>query len=455
MKYTKHIIAIGALLMTPLATLAQHTESGYFVDGYMYRHEMNPALSNNQNYIAFPALGNFNLGLQGNLNLENYIFNVNGKTTTFLNPAIDANQFLSDIDDENELNFNTNIKLIAAGFKAFGGYNTFGVGIRTNVQAMLPKTLFQFAKEGLSNKSYDISQFDINANAYAEIAFGHSRQINKKLRVGANLKFLVGLADIDAKFNKAQLNLGNNEWTAITNAEINASVKGLTYETEISENTNKPYVNNMNVDGFGPNGFGLGIDLGAEYKLDDTWTFSAALLDLGFISWNNNMVATTNGDKQFTTDDYQFSFDDKDSNNFEDELDRLTNGLSGLYELDNAGDKGGRTTMLATTLNLAAQYTLPVYNKLTFGLMNTTRFRGDFTWTDFRLSANVAPVKWFSAGVNGSLGTYGAAFGWIVNFHPTGFNLFVAMDQTLGKTTKEFIPLSSNASLNFGINVPF
>ena len=167
------------------------------------------------------------------------------------------------------------------------------------------------------------------------------------------------------------------------------------------------------------------------------------------------MVATTNGDKQFTTDDYQFSFDDKDSNNFEDELDRLTNGLSGLYELDNAGDKGGRTTMLATTMNLGAQYTLPVYNKLTFGLMNTTRFQGDFTWTDFRLSANVAPVKWFSAGVNGSVGTYGTAFGWIVNFHPTGFNFYVAMDQTLGKTTKEFIPLSSNASLNFGINVPF
>ena len=455
MKYTKHIIASAALLLSGMSLSAQHTKSGYFLDGYMYRHEMNPALANAQNYIAFPAFGNFNFGLQGNLDLENFIYNVNGQTTTFLNPAINAQEFLSNIDDENELNFDTNIKLFGAGFKAFGGYNTIGVSIRSNVQAMLPKTLFQFAKEGLSNKNYDISQFDINARAYAEVALGHSRQINKNLRVGANLKFLVGLADIDAKFNKAQINLGNDQWTAVTNAEINASVKGLTYETEISENTKKPYVNSMNVDGFGPNGFGLGIDLGAEYKLNDSWTFSAALLDLGFISWNNNMVATTNGDKTFTTNDYQFSFDDKDSNNFEDELDRLTNGLSGLYELDNAGDKGGRTTMLATTLNLGAQYTLPVYDKLTFGLMNTTRFQGDFTWTDFRLSANVAPVKWFSAGVNGSVGTYGTAFGWMVNIHPTGFNLFVGMDQMLGKTTKEFVPLASKASLNFGINVPF
>lgn len=34
----------------------------------------------------------------------------------------------------------------------------------------------------------------------------------------------------------------------------------------------------------GPTGFGMAIDLGATYKLNDAWTFSASLLDLGFIS---------------------------------------------------------------------------------------------------------------------------------------------------------------------------
>ena len=29
------------------------------------------------------------------------------------------------------------------------------------------------------------------------------------------------------------------------------------------------------------------------------------------------------------------------------------------------------------------------------------------------------------------------------------------MDHTLGKLSKEGVPLSSNASVNFGINVPF
>jgi hypothetical protein len=455
MKTFKHLIASAALFCAALPAFAQHTNTGYFIDGYMYRHEINPAIGNAQNYISLPALGNFNLGLKGSLNLEDYIYNINGKTTTFLNPAVNAGEFLSNIDDENKLNFDTKIEILSAGFKAFGGYNTFGINVRSNIHTMLPKTLFQFAKEGISNKHYDISNFDINATAYAELALGHSRNINDQWRVGANLKVLFGLGNVEAKFNKAQVNLGNDEWTAVTNAEINASVKGLTYLTEISENTGKPYVNDVDIDGFGLNGMGLGIDLGAEFKLNDSWKFGAALLDLGFISWNNNMVATTNVDTTFTTNDYKFSFDDNDANNFDDEIDRLADGLVGLYELDNAGDHGKRTTALATTLNLAAEYTLPAYDKLKFGLMNTTRFQGDYTWTDFRLSANVAPLDFFSAGVNVAAGTYGCAFGWMVNFHPSGLNLFIAMDQTIGKVTKEFVPLSSKASLNFGLNVPF
>ena len=93
------------------------------------------------------------------------------------------------------------------------------------------------------------------------------------------------------------------------------------------------YVNDLDYDKFGMNGFGLAVDLGAEYKLDDDWRFSAALLDLGFIKWNNNMVASTNGEKTFTTDKYIFNVNDEEKNSFENEGDRLMNDLCYLYEL--------------------------------------------------------------------------------------------------------------------------
>ena len=455
MKKIKYILTLVAVVLFAAQTKAQHTMSGYFVDGYMYRHEMNPAIGNKQNYISSPIFGNLNLGIRGSLNLKDYIYNVNGKTTTFLNPEVSTSEFLGNIEDKNTLHFDANIQIMSAGFKAFGGYNTIGINFRSSVSTMLPKSLFLFAKEGLANKNYDISDFSMHANSYTEFALGHSRDINEKLRVGANLKFLVGIANIDAEFNKAQINLNEDNWTAVTNAQIQASVKGLTYETEISKNTGKPYVNGANIDGFGVSGYGFAVDLGAEYKLNDNWKFGAALLDLGFISWDNNVLATTNGDKTFSTNDYKFSFDDNNANNFEDEIERLSDGLVGLYELDNAGDQGKRRKSLAATLNLAAEYTMPFYDRLSLGLLNTTRFQGDYTWTDFRLSANIAPLKWFSANVNVAAGTYGSAFGWMINIHPNGYNLFVGMDQLMGKVTEEFVPLSSNASFNIGVNVPF
>lgn len=442
-------------MLSATGAYAQYTNSGYFTEGYTYRHQLNPAFGNEKNYISIPAIGNMNMGIVGNMNLQDFIYNIDGKTTTFLHPDVSASEFMGNIEDENELNFDTRIQILSVGFKGFGGYNTIGVSMRGSLYGMMPKALFQFAKEGITNKTYDISDFGLHTNAYAELALGHSRQINDKLRVGANLKFLFGLANIDAEFNKAKLRLGEDHWDATVNAEIQASVKGLEYETETSDFSGKPYVNGMDVDGFGLNGFGMAVDLGAEYKLNDTWRFSAALLDFGFISWSNNMVATTNGDKNVTTDKYKFDFDENADPDFEDQIDNLGDELMSLYELDNEGDKGGRTKMLGATINLGAEYTLPAYNKLKFGLMNTTRFQGTNTWTEFRLSANVAPVKIFSAGANIAAGTYGMGFGWILSFHPKGFNLFAAMDHTLGKVSKEFVPLTSKGTFNLGVNIPF
>ena len=80
--------------------------------------------------------------------------------------------------------------------------------------------------------------------------------------------------------------------------------------------TKHTYVNDMDIDGGGLNGFGMALDLGAEYKLDKDWTFSAALLDFGFISWNNNIVASTNGERTFTTDKYIFHIAENADNKF-------------------------------------------------------------------------------------------------------------------------------------------
>lgn len=244
-------------------------------------------------------------------------------------------------------------------------------------------------------------------------------------------------------------------------AEVNASIKGLEYITETKmrgaegEQTEHKYIDDIDIDGYGLSGFGFAVDLGAEYTLNKQWKFSAAVLDLGFISWSNNYVASTNGDRYFNTDTYLFSFDDNAYHNTEDEWDRFAEGLADLYELQDNGDQGGRTKMLAATLNFGAEYTLPAYQRLSFGLLNTTRLHGQYSWTDFRLSANVEPVDILSASLSFAAGTYGCSIGWMANLHMTGLNFFVAMDHTLGSVSSEFVPLGSNASVNLGLNFLF
>lgn len=459
--FTQHTFFAFLLAITTLPAGAQHTRSAYFTDGYLYRHEMNPAVGNEKSYISLPALGNINVALRGNLAFDNIIHNVNGHTTTFMNPAVDTRSFLKDIHDNNRLVSDIKVEILSAGFKAFGGYNTIGLNLRANIGANIPGSLFRLAKQGPENRSYDIRDLKAHADAYAELSLGHSRQWNKKLRVGGALKVLLGGANMDADFQRARLTLGENAWTAVTNARLQSSIKGLTYKTKEKmrgaegEKTLHRYVSGMDVDGTGLNGFGLALDLGAEYKLNDTWTFSASLLDLGFIHWNNNMVASTDGDRPFTTDKYIFNADDHAHNSFSNEMDRLGESFATLYELNDKGDQGGRSKMLGATMNLGAEYTLPAWKKLSFGLLSTTRFQKDFGWTEFRLSANVAPVKILSGGINMAIGTFGCSFGWIANFHPKRYNLYVGMDHTLGKLAKQGIPLSGNGSVNVGMNIPF
>ncbi len=452
----KYILGVG-LLLSATGVFAQSTYSGYFLENYDYRFQMNPAFGNNNGFVSFPALGNLNIHVRGNLHVNSLIYNLNGKTVLFTNPGISEKEAMSRFHDKNRLGSNDKIDILTVGFKGLGGYNTVSLGAVANVNVSVPGSFFSLAKEGITNKTYDIKNMFGNANAYAQLALNHSRDIKQVpgLRVGATLKVLVGAGNVDFQFNDAKLQLNEDRWIAQTNADIYASIGGLRFDMDHSKETGKDYVSGADLDdGFSPQGFGVGLDLGAEYKWND-FSFSAAVLDLGFMNWGKTQWASTNGNQTIDTSAYTFNADSNASNSFDNEFDRLKDDLALLYQLDNNGEISNRTRALAATINLGAQYELPVYRKLRFGLMNSTYINGRYTWTQFRLSANVAPVKFISADVNLMAGTYGVGFGWLLNIHPKGFNLFLGMDQTVGRLAKQGVPLNSNASFNMGINFPF
>lgn len=440
------------MLSLSSTAMAQNLESGYFTDGYLYAHDLNPAFGSNQGYFSMPALGSFNIDVRGTLGLSDLLYLRNGKTVTFLNPSVTSAEFKSHIKDENKFNESLRMQILSFGFKGFGGYNTFEVNVRQELSAALPGDLFVAMKDGLTNSRYDFSQFGANADAFAEVALGHSHQIGDKLRIGAKAKLLLSVGHFEANFNKAELNLGKDSYTADVDAEVRVGISDLTFEHDVNENTNHKYVSGIDDVTPGVAGMGFAVDLGAEYKITDDLAVSAALLDLGTIKFNKTFVAAAKG--KFDTQKYIFNTDDDATHNFDDELDKMSDDLSKLYELDDKGDQGSTSVGIGATFRAGVEYKMPFYNKLSVGLLNTTRM-GNYSFSDFRFSANIAPVKFLSAGFNITTGTYGTGFGWIFNFHPNGLNLYVAMDRMLGSLSKQYVPLNSNASFSMGLNFPF
>lgn len=454
---TRYIAGAALIVAAASSASAQNTYSGYFIDSYSPRHQMNPAFApdasrNYKGYVGFPVLSNLNIGVRGNVHLTDLYYNRGGKTVLFTNPNVSASEVMGNIKDNNRLGVALKLDLINFGFKAFHGWNTVGINFVSDTEFGVPKAFFSLAKEGVANKDYNIKDMRIATSNYAEIALNHSHDLSKfvpGLRVGGTLKFLLGIADVDAYFNRANLVLGENEWMIKANADIYGSGCGIKFKQKYNEKFDREYFDGVDMNGFALGGFGMGLDLGAQYEWRD-FRFSLALLDLGFINWANTQHASTNGTKTFTTDAYTLSFGDDDEG-----WDAMQDGIEELYQLEVLGDSGNFTKSLKTTLNWGVEYTLPYYRNLSFGLVNTTRFNGSFTWTDFRLSANVRPVKCLSASANLGMGTYGVGFGWLLNVSTKGFNFFVGMDRTLGKLSKEGIPLNSNASVNLGLNFPF
>ncbi|MDE5727988.1 MAG: hypothetical protein K2H94_07700, partial [Duncaniella sp.] len=358
--YIKKAAALTLVSAAALSAWAQDTQSGYFVEDYTYRYLLNPAMDNSRGFIAVPAIGNFGFNLRGNLSLTDVLYNVDGRTTTFMNPGVSVSEAMGNISDNNRIGVDTRINLLAIGFKALKGYNTITVGARASVHANIPRSVFSFLKEGITNKDYDLSGMGATGAAFAEIALGHSHSITDEWRVGANVKFLVGIAGMDLDLTSAHLSLQENSWNVITNARLHTSVKGMRYEMDRNSHTGLDYVTGLDGGFEAPNGFGMGLDLGAVYspKALPDWQFSLSVCDLGFINWQNDLLASTNGDKTFQTEAFTFNPDDTAPNSFDNEWKAMRKQLESVYQLESDGNIGNRMQSLNATFHAGASYTL-------------------------------------------------------------------------------------------------
>lgn len=480
------LTAAFALAVTGSALAqTQSSRSAYFLEGSTYRHELNPAFIGERGYFSFPALGNLDFGVQSTAGIGSFLYKLpDGRLTTFMHESVSGQEFVDGLPNRFKLGADVNENIFSLGFHAWGGFNTLGISIKSDTRVNVPSELFKFMKLGMASETgsqYIVNGLNMMSTNYAEIAFGHARTINNHLTVGAKLKALVGLAKANVRIDKLTITASQDAWTITPQgAELYASAKGLIVPTkgETRNYQEDDYILDANgnrtdqlktgtdqqidYDGvdfddknIGPTGFGLALDLGAVYKLGD-WQFSAALLDLGFIGWKNTVKGTMNNDFEFSGfENIAVKDTEGNANSLENQSDALLDDLKDMAKFTKEADGMKRTTALAATLNFGAQYTLPAYDRLNFGLLSTTRLQGKHTWTEARLSANVSPLSGFEASVNYALSNFGSAAGLMLNFHPRGFNFFVAADVPLGKLEPAYCAPIGRAALNVNLGINF
>ncbi len=463
-KSLRYMAAALTMAAAILPTSAQELRTSYFMETSNYRHQMNPALLDSP-YVGL-LFSNINIGMTGNIGAKQFIFDTNGlpgytgnyRYTTFMDPNVDAKTFLNKLHDKNRFDLYLNYNLFSVGFKAWGGVNLLELNLRSNTNLTLPKGLFEFAKTAGEKEHYEFGGLGMRTQNYMELALGHSRDINKQWRVGGKLKFLIGAAYADFTADNVTLDMTEDAWRIQSNAQVKASLlKSDVIHEDPSKNSadGRPRVKELDNFGFSLPGFGIALDLGVTYKPIENLTLSAAITDLGFISWKNTHHASSQGDYTFDGFNNIYIGSDKDqTEDIDDQFDQIGDDLEEMFSVYDDGTKTA-TQALAATLNVGAEYKLPAYDKLKFGFLYTSRIHGKYSWHQGMLNVGVRPVKWFECNVNGAVTSTGVTAGGMLSLKAPHFNFYIAADRFFSKMGKQGVPLnSSNGNITFGMTFP-
>lgn len=445
----------GVLFLLCFFTVSAHAQflrTSYFMEGVTYRMQLNPALTPTRGYFNLPAIGALNVSANSNSFGTQDIFDVIDSDGDFFN----NDAFYKRLTDRNRLNVNVNTDILSFGWYKGKNFWSFNVGARVDIGAEVPRTMFDFMR-AMNKEEYSylmqnptIQNEKLEINSYAEVGIGYARAINDRLTVGAKFKVLLGIGNLNLKINQISLqsnlptgaNIYDPDSWQNANASINvdarleSSFKGMDL-TEKEVNGSR-YIDDFDFNSFGIAGYGGAIDLGASYRLLDNLTLSAAVLDLGFISWSkgSTKVATANQTRTYDAGNYQEFADIVGSG------DVLNYDLWGLQIDENQAKS--RTTSLHSTMVFGAEYAL-LNNWLVVGALSTTRFTKPKTQSELTLSANIRPKSWFNVAASYSMiQSAGKSFGLAFKLGP----LFVGTDYMfLGENSK-----SVNAFL--GISIP-
>ncbi len=329
----KAIMFSCIMLLFTVPTMAQHNFTLYHNAQLPQASFENPGQEVWMNgYLILPGLSGarFDLFSDGpfleemNLNKD---FALNAISSGSLNP-------------ENMLNGSAESTILGFGFRHKAGFFHFKLQEHFTADIHYPRPLFELIEnynaEATSLNTYALDPLSFNASHFRSYTFGYTHRFTK-LSIGANLRYLQGIANVNITNNYLGVKYSKDE----LGYSVQGSLEALTAGTEMYKD---PKTTNF-IKGSGNSGFA--IDLGGAFHFSRKFEMSFAAQNLGKLFWKNHINQTTMLDETTV-------FQAKDSQELSDELEE---NFTALFDDEIISSNGNKyQTNLRQKYLLGARY---------------------------------------------------------------------------------------------------
>lgn len=203
--------------------------------------------------------------------------------------AINLNQGVASLRNTNYFNTFLNFDIFNCGRQTKYGYFTYSHRIREMETFRYNKGMMELLANGngafLGADHPATVDLGVALRAYQEFNFGYQMCLTDQLNIGARFKFIMGLVDARSKNFNMQLVTDPQTYALSISGGMDIRTT-MPYELSLEQGHLSVADSRFNIANLFKN-YGYGIDLGAEYRINDQFGVAASINDLGFIRWNN------------------------------------------------------------------------------------------------------------------------------------------------------------------------
>jgi hypothetical protein len=357
------------------------------------------------------------------------------------NTDINANlrNVTAGLDASSQLAVSQTVDLLGIGFSLKKGFVSLGATQHINLTMDIPYQLFEvmFSENNNSITQLDLSTFDLEISNRTAFYLGYQhRFLNEKLTLGVRANYLIGQQH--AYIERSNISLTNDSTYTINGRSdiLVRSAGASAFEADAIEPMNIAFADNT----------GFSFNFGGHYQLSDKWSFSASVLDIGSITYNDYTRSYVS-DSEF---EFRGIEADLAANDFGDAVDRAVDSLEAGFNFQEVdGDSYSRSLM--PRIFAAANY--HINEKHTFGALYHSRIWNGEAFHDFGVNyqGRLSRTFQFTAGysmINGTAHNIGAGF----DLKLGAFQLYLMSDNIFGMVDYGGL---QTTNFRFGINLTF